>query len=303
MRDDRVPMRYVDSWSERLDHSFKLRAGTVETEDAQTFHGPVPKGVRVGLMISGEVIGQMDGDGPLTLTGPCIYMLANNAEIDGWYSLPSMGRAQFISVVMSLDEVENSGLPLDRMIGCSSARYTRFNQREAGQEIMSLALQISTCPLQGAMRAFYIAGKALEFVALVASDFCAKNSSACAVCPRLCPRELKRIHDARNILLDSIDKPPSLRELGRLTGMNVKKLTEGFRAIYGKSVFEVLQDDRLEKAYVMLTTGKMNVSQVAYEVGYSVAHFSTAFRRRFGVSPSSLRLGPQKGSSGKTISL
>ena len=28
---------------------------------------------------------------------------------------------------------------------------------------------------------------------------------------------------------------------------------------------------------------------VAYRVGYSPAHFSTAFRKRFGVSPKSLR--------------
>lgn len=238
-------------------------------------------------MISGHVTGHINA--PFEMTGPSTYMLANNDDVEGTYSLPPMRRTQFIVVVMAPEEVEQSGLPLDRMIGGASHRYTRFAKREAPQEIISLAHQINACPLQGAMRALYLSGKALEFVALIASDFCHQNSSTCRSCPIVCPRELKRIHEARNILLDSMEAPPSLRELGRMTGMNVKKLTSGFRKVYGKSVFEVLHEHRLEKAYVMLTTGKMNVSQVAYEVGYSVAHFSTAFRRRFGISPSSLR--------------
>jgi len=33
----------------------------------------------------------------------------------------------------------------------------------------------------------------------------------------------------------------------------------------------------------------MSVSEAAYHVGYGAAHFATIFRKRFGISPSSLR--------------
>ncbi|WP_458757645.1 AraC family transcriptional regulator [Afipia sp. TerB] len=39
----------------------------------------------------------------------------------------------------------------------------------------------------------------------------------------------------------------------------------------------------------MLANGQVTVSEAAYRVGYSPAHFATIFRQRFNVSPSKLR--------------
>jgi AraC-like DNA-binding protein len=42
----------------------------------------------------------------------------------------------------------------------------------------------------------------------------------------------------------------------------------------------------LEQAVRLLKEQKINVTQVAYTVGFSnLAHFSTVFRKQFGVSP------------------
>ncbi|STQ45969.1 Bacillibactin transport regulator [Ewingella americana] len=83
--------------------------------------------------------------------------------------------------------------------------------------------------------------------------------------------------------------PPTLAELALSVGMNTRKLTVGFRRLFGESVFEYLQSLRLETAWQMLTAGDVSVSTAAYQVGYSPAHFSVAFRKKFGVSPKSLR--------------
>ena len=49
----------------------------------------------------------------------------------------------------------------------------------------------------------------------------------------------------------------------------------------------ILRNIRLEQAVRLLKEQKVNVTQVAYAVGFSnVAHFSTVFRKQFGVSPS-----------------
>ena len=55
----------------------------------------------------------------------------------------------------------------------------------------------------------------------------------------------------------------------------------------GLPVSEFIRNIRLEQAVRLLEDQKINVTQVAYAVGFSnLAHFSTVFRKQFGVSPS-----------------
>jgi AraC family transcriptional activator of pyochelin receptor len=39
----------------------------------------------------------------------------------------------------------------------------------------------------------------------------------------------------------------------------------------------------------MIASGEASVAVAAFRVGYSPAHFSSAFRKRFGIPPSALR--------------
>ena len=100
---------------------------------------------------------------------------------------------------------------------------------------------------------------------------------------------MKRVHAAYHRLVSALESPPSLSELGREVGLSTSKLTIGFRRAFGTTVFGILQEHRLQQAHRFLTSGKMTVSEAAYRVGYTPAHFATIFRQRFGVSPSKLR--------------
>lgn len=52
---------------------------------------------------------------------------------------------------------------------------------------------------------------------------------------------------------------------------------------------ELLRESRLERAHHLLLAGSGSVSEVAYAVGFdNLSHFSQAFRKRYGVAPSSL---------------
>ena len=59
------------------------------------------------------------------------------------------------------------------------------------------------------------------------------------------------------------------------------------------SVSEWIWDRRLQRCYDLLTRPEprpLSVTEVAYQLGFSSSsHFSTAFRRKFGISPSDLR--------------
>ena len=65
------------------------------------------------------------------------------------------------------------------------------------------------------------------------------------------------------------------------------------KEITGISTAEFIRNIRLEQAARLIQEGKVNVTQVAYAVGFNnQTHFSTVFKKHFGVSPSEYSLSP-----------
>ena len=96
----------------------------------------------------------------------------------------------------------------------------------------------------------------------------------------------ERIRFARDYLIRHMENPPSLAELSRLAGINEFKLKNGFKELIGLPVFAWLADYRLETARNELMKNCKTVTEIAFELGYSSPqHFSTAFKRKFGVPP------------------
>ena len=80
--------------------------------------------------------------------------------------------------------------------------------------------------------------------------------------------------------------------------LNVEKLTEDvgisraqlhrkLKEIAGVSAGEFIRNLRLEQAARLIEEGQINITQVAYSVGFSnQTHFSTVFKKHYGMSPS-----------------
>ncbi|MGG1947824.1 response regulator [Trinickia sp. NRRL B-1857] len=87
-----------------------------------------------------------------------------------------------------------------------------------------------------------------------------------------------------------LNDPPTVEQLARLVGTNEKRLSRAFREDLGQTVFEYLRAERLRIAQRLLTTTSLSVANIAEEIGFSsAANFATAFRDRFGVTPSAYR--------------
>jgi AraC-like DNA-binding protein len=98
--------------------------------------------------------------------------------------------------------------------------------------------------------------------------------------------EIQGLHHARQIMIDNMLDPPTLPELARAVGLNVKKIKTGFRTLFGTTVYGFLNGYRMERARQLLRTELSSVSQAAWAVGYvNVSHFGSAFYRQFGVRP------------------
>lgn len=88
--------------------------------------------------------------------------------------------------------------------------------------------------------------------------------------------------------LDNYDFGPS--ELCREMGMSRSQLHLKIKALTSISTSIFIRKVRLNKAKELLQKGELNVTQVAYEVGFrSLSYFSTKFSEEFGMQPSEVK--------------
>ena len=96
---------------------------------------------------------------------------------------------------------------------------------------------------------------------------------------------MERIMKAVNKNLNDSDF--NVEMLCQEVGISRAQLHRKMKELTGLSTSEFIRNIRLEQAARLLKEQKINVTQVAYTVGFSnLAHFSTIFRKHFGVSPS-----------------
>lgn len=130
----------------------------------------------------------------------------------------------------------------------------------------------------------YYKGKAYELLSLYFNRSEEANEEQC---PFLLDEEnILKIKKAKEIVIENMAEPPSLQELSREIGLSLKKLKEGFKQIYGDSVYSFLFDYKMEFARKLLESGEYNVNEVGHKIGYSTSsHFIAAFKKKFGTTP------------------
>ncbi|MBJ6367530.1 helix-turn-helix transcriptional regulator [Snuella sedimenti] len=144
--------------------------------------------------------------------------------------------------------------------------------------------QLINYNLNQSIKPIYFKGKAYELLSLY---FNRSEDADIEQCPFLVDEtNVIKIRKAKDIVVARMAEPPSLQELADEIGLNIKKLKEGFKQIYGDSVFSFLFDYKMEVARKLLESGENNVNEVGHKVGYSTAsHFIAAFKKKYGTTP------------------
>ncbi len=264
-----------------------LRTGTYRSPSEAWYEEPLECGLRLVLVQSGSLRCRVPGQQDSVMNGPSLCMIANEGDFTSAQVYGTDHPLRYTIVQFKEPSCCGACDWLPKPLQPRAGGDPRLVSFPAPRALQVVASQIATCQLKGGTRDLYLGGKALELTAL-GMQFLADDRRAGEV-PRVTSMEVERIHSARDRLIAFLDNPPTLEELAHTAGMNRRKLTQGFRSVFGASVFEYLQEYRLREAHRLLCSEELNVSTVAYRVGYSPAHFATAFRKRFGVSPSEVR--------------
>lgn len=99
----------------------------------------------------------------------------------------------------------------------------------------------------------------------------------------------ERIYQARDILLQHIGDPITIKELSRKVAMNECYLKKGFKEVFGTTIFDFYQQQRMEHAKYLLYEKGLSVTDVSALLGYSsISHFSAAFKKHTGLKPCEL---------------
>lgn len=154
--------------------------------------------------------------------------------------------------------------------------------------VASIIQAIRYCPLKGAARRLFIESKIYELFALQIEVW--QKEYDLSETRRPMPRDMDLMNAIKEYLQLHFQDDLSLKAIGKEFGINECKLKSGFKAQFGKTVFGYIQELRMEFARQLLAQQSSSISHVADKLGYRNAnHFSTAFKKFFGESPSNMR--------------
>ncbi|MBE9160703.1 helix-turn-helix transcriptional regulator [Nodosilinea sp. LEGE 06152] len=213
-----------------------------------------------------------------------------NEELAGWQVLDvSFHLEPNLFCTWMGDRLLQTAPPVQALVNdLSQARYTCAASPTVA---MQAALQqILNCPHTGLTQQLYLESKVWELMALHLEQMLQHQPAQ----PRkqtLKPDDIERLYYAREILKQHLNNPPSLNGLARQVGLNEFTLKQGFRQLFGTTVFGCLHHYRMECAKALLADGRLNVTEVARDVGFANrGHFAAAFRKKFGVNPKTYSL-------------
>jgi len=214
-------------------------------------------------------------------------LLLYNTQVDLPLNAILSEKSEMVSVILTIRKFHS--------LFSSEANYIPFlstqnkEKKYYAQEGISAAItvvlnQIMNYNLHASVEELFIKGKLFELIALY---FNRTEDADIEQCPFLVDEEnVRRIREAKEIVIARMAEPPSLAQLSEEIGLPLKKLKEGFKQIYGDSVYSFLFEHKMEYARKMLESGRYNVNEVGLKVGYSTAsHFIAAFKKKYGTTP------------------
>jgi len=151
-------------------------------------------------------------------------------------------------------------------------------------QISTVLNQIMNEKLSENVKNLYLKGKIFELLGIYFNE---SNDMDIEQCPFLADeKNVVKIKMAKEIIIKRMTDPPSLKELSSEVDISLKNLKEGFKEIYGYTVYGFLLEYKMNIASKMLSTKNYNVNEVADQIGYSTSsHFINAFKNRFGTTP------------------
>ncbi|MDQ1087105.1 AraC family transcriptional regulator [Siphonobacter sp. SORGH_AS_1065] len=146
--------------------------------------------------------------------------------------------------------------------------------------------EIRNCQYVGSLKRMFVEAKIVELLTLQIDQILSARDTQ----PILKKKTQDKLQEVRTLLLTHLDTPCSIETLSKTVGINRTNLQEGFKQLFGTTIFGYITDQRMERAQEFLASGRYEtIAEVAALVGYkNPQHFTAAFKRKFGYLPKQL---------------
>lgn len=209
---------------------------------------------------------------------------------ESWYELtPGTSSIGYFTVVIPTETYF-------RLVAADSPLHAGFFERkdkfyltpEAAAltpEMRRIIQTLQSCRRSGELKRLFWEAKILELLMLQLEQFDAGPLGRTGG-----RNDRNKLHEAREILDESLRKPPGIQELSRMIGLNEFKLKRGFKEQFGTTVYQYVTARRMDQAREWLRDENRSIGEIAYLAGYkNHAHFTAAYKRHFGGLPSAYR--------------
>ncbi len=163
-------------------------------------------------------------------------------------------------------------------------QFDKYYKQKAFTSNMRMVLnQIENMQFKPPFENLYLLGKVYEMFTFYFADIEDKRE----YCPYLNNEvQAKKLKLAKDILMNSLHNPPQLKELCEQTDLSEYHLKEGFKKIYGNTVYGYVLDKKMDVAREKLIAKNQKVKDIAFEIGYeNPSHFIAAFKKKYGITP------------------
>lgn len=216
------------------------------------------------------------------------------------YSKEIAGQVQWNSKEFQIFEINMSPRFFKRFLPEDSTLFQQFrqaldqgqstilspNHRHISHQMHQILNEIINCDRKGHFKKMFLEVKVLELLLLQFEQL----ETVALPNYTLKKADIDKIYAARSYMLAHLDSSNSLMGLAQLVGTNQFTLKKGFKEVFGKTVFGFWNDAKMEQAKDLLLSHQANVQEVSETIGYkNQRHFTTAFKKKFGILPSQLK--------------
>ncbi len=271
----------IDTW---IDNGIKLYIW--KGEKGESFREIIPTGyIQFYFAIEGSCTFKFSPRYSKTLEKSKSFFIYNpDMEFNVEWELPEESSLVFLFVSLEkLHKLFLSNTAELPFLAGENANRKFYEEKSISPQLMVPLTQILNNQMPNAVAKVYNLAKAYEILG-ISFDVREPNIESC---PFLNDEEnVKKIKQAKEILVDKMTNPPTIKELAEMVEINEYRLKAGFKEIYGNTVFGFLLDYKLEHSLKLLQNKNSQVHMVAEELGYTnPSHYISAFKKKYGVTP------------------
>lgn len=174
----------------------------------------------------------------------------------------------------------------DEQMNCAEFSLLRKEHGVINRSIIRVIEDICHYDSRQSIKQIYLIAKVIELISLQLGELC----MICNPLPIVRAEDVEKMYEVKNFILNHLNENHSLGELAQIVGTNEYTLKKEFKELFGTTVFGFWSDAKMDNAQKLLAETTTDIKEISEIIGYkNPQHFSTAFKRKFGITPSQFR--------------